>query len=289
VIAAVVAVAASISALPDASGARQLRTGTSRVVLAAVTDEQDRRLVDLGPDDFAVAEKGNEREIVSVYIADYPVVVLLDEGGDAGTDTLAIRAAAARFISRLGPRAIAISTLARPPAIVASFDDDRVVALDKLEKAFINPNSMLAPVEAVSNAARLIRETGAPFSAIIVISARPIESEQSAAPGLSQTIFEGGAFVHAVVRRPERAPAGRGQAGDLGSDLLRDLSDQTHGQHITVFSTASYSVALDRLADRLATEMMIEYLVPSGFPDTGDVRVGVKVPGARIRGLRVSK
>jgi hypothetical protein len=271
--------------------ATQVRAATSRVVLAAVTDAHDRRLVDLGPDDFAVAEKGSEREIFSVYIADYPVVVLLDEGGDDPTDTQAIRGAAGRFISRLGPRAVAISTLARPPAIAASFDDDRAAVLAKLEQASMSPTSTLAPVEAVSDAARLIRGTGAPFSAIVVISARPIDTDLPEAPGLSQAIFESGAFVHAVVRRaPERAaPAGRGYAGGLGEDLLRDLSDQTRGQYVTVFSTASYSVALDRLADRLATEMMIEYLVPSGSPSTEDVRVGVKIPGARIRGLGVSK
>jgi hypothetical protein len=34
--------------------------------------------------------------------------------------------------------------------------------------------------------------------------------------------------------------------------------------------------------------MMIEYVVPSGAP-RGDVRVGVKIPGARARGLGVSK
>ena len=288
--AVVVALATGIVGLLDASAATQVPAATSRVVLAAVTDAQDRRLGDLGPDDFAVAEQGSEREIFSVYVADYPVVVLLDEGADAETDLPAIRSAAARFVSRLGPRAVAISTLARPPAIVASFDDSRATVLARLERASINPASTLAPVEAVSDAARLIRDTGAPFSAIVVVSARPIETDLPAAPGLSQTIFESGAFVHAVVRRPERAsPAGSTYAGGLGEDLLRDLSDQTHGQHITVFSTASYSVALDRLADRLSTEMMIEYVVPPGSPSTEDVRVGVKLPGARIRGLGVSK
>ena len=196
-----------------------------------------------------------------------------------------------RFISRLGPRAVAISTLANPPAIVAAFEDDRAAALARLEHAAVNPTAMLAPIEAVSSAARLIGETGAPFSAIVVVSARPIDTSQPAAPGVSQTIFESGAFVSAVVRRaPETVPGGRGlSARPDDRDMLRDLSDQTHGQYISVFSPASYSVALDRLADRLATEMMIQYLIPSGDPSTADVRVGVKAPGARVRGLGVSK
>ena len=289
-IAAVIAIAAGLSAPLAASSEAQLKTAASRVVLAAVTDAQDRPLVDLGPDDLAVAENGSEREIVSVYIADYPVVILLDEGTTATSDVQAIRSAVVRFISRLGPRAVAVSTLSHPPAIVASFEDDRAAALARLEKAAINPTAVLAPIEAVSNAVRLIGETGAPFSAIVVVSARPIDTSQPAAPGLSQTIFESGAFVSVVVRRaPETASDGGGYSGRSGQDLLRDLSDQTHGQYITVFSAASYSVALDRLADRLATEMMIQYLIPSDAPGTADVRVGVKTPGARVRGLGVSK
>jgi hypothetical protein len=289
VITAVLAIAAGISAPLAASSEAQLKTAASRVVLAVVTDAQDRPLADLGPDDFAIAENGSEREIVSVYVADYPVVVLLDEGTTATKDVQAIRSAVVRFISRLGPRAVAISTLSNPPAIVASFEDDRAAALARLEGAAVNPTAMLAPLEAVSNAVHLIGETGAPFSAIVVVSARPIDTSQPAAPGLSQTIFESGAFVSVVVRRaPETAPGGRG-SGRADQDLLRDLSDQTHGQYITVFSAASYSVALDRLADRLATEMMIQYLIPPGAPSTADVRVGVKAPGARVRGLGVSK
>ena len=40
------------------------------------------------------------------------------------------------------------------------------------------------------------------------------------------------------------------------------------------------------LADRLAIELMIQYLVPAG-PKVGDVRVGVRMPGARVVGLGV--
>lgn len=267
-----------------------MRTAASRVVLAAVTDAQDRPLDDLGPDDFAIAEAGSDREIVAVYIADYPVVVLLDEGATSTNDAEAIRRAVMRFISRLGPRAVAIGTLARPPAIVAAFEDDRAAALARLEKARSDPTATLAPIEAVSNAARLIGDTGAPFSAIVVVSARPIDGSQPEAPELSRGIFESGAFVTAVVRRaPEATPGGAGYPGRGDQELLRDLSEQTRGQYLTVFSASSYSVALDRLADQLATQLMIQYLIPPEAPGTADVRIGVKIPGARVRGLGVSR
>lgn len=44
---------------------------------------------------------------------------------------------------------------------------------------------------------------------------------------------------------------------------------------------------LDRLADRLTSEMLIEYLVPVGSKPN-DVKVGVRIAGARVRGLGVA-
>jgi hypothetical protein len=71
------------------------------------------------------------------------------------------------------------------------------------------------------------------------------------------------------------------------ADLIRALTDQTHGQFMTIYSAASYQVALDRLADRLSAEMMIQYIVPKGAPGASDVKVGVRLPGARVHGLGV--
>jgi hypothetical protein len=47
-------------------------------------------------------------------------------------------------------------------------------------------------------------------------------------------------------------------------------------------------VALGNNAERLGTEMVVEFMVPAGQPP-GEVQVGVRIPGARVRGLRVSK
>ena len=67
---------------------------------------------------------------------------------------------------------------------------------------------------------------------------------------------------------------------------MRLVADQTRGQFTAIFAAPSYDAALDRLADRLAIELMVQYLVPPG-PKAGDVQVGVRVPGARVVGLGV--
>jgi hypothetical protein len=71
--------------------------------------------------------------------------------------------------------------------------------------------------------------------------------------------------------------------------MLRTLADRSGGRHLMIYSSASFQVALDQLADRLGRELLVEYLTPVGGADEGEVRVGVKVPGARVRGLGVAR
>jgi hypothetical protein len=185
---------------------------------------------------------------------------------------------------------VALGTLANPPAMLTAIEDERDTVLARLDRLTASPTSVLMPVEAVAAAARAVRESGSPFSAIVVVSAHRIDSAQPQNTRLLPDIFENNAIVHVVSRSaPATAPRGRAYAPRFEADLLRDLADQTRGQFTTVFSAPSYAVALNNLADRLASEMMVEYLVPPGPLSAGEVQVGVRVPGAQVRGLGVSK
>lgn len=262
----------------------------SRIVLASVTDGHNHPLIDLGPDDFVISENGEAREVISVYTADYPIIVLLDNSSDARSDLQAIRSAVTRFLSRVGQRFVALGTLANPPAILTGLDEDRAAVLSRLDRLTVSPTTVLMPIEAVAAAAQKVQENGSPFSGIVVVSARPIDSAQPQNTRLLPTIFDSHAIVHVISRSaPSTAPRGRAYAPRLEGDLLRDLADQTRGYFTTVFSAASYAVALNALGDRLASEMMVEYLVPPGPLPEGSVQVGVRVPGAHVRGLGVSK
>ena len=283
------ALTAALAAPPLAAALQLMEVG--RVVLAVVTDTRGRAIVDLELDDFVIEEDDKAQEVFGVRVADYPVTILLDNGLDARADFASLKAAAARFIARIGERAVALGTLANPPAMLSSFEDDRETALARIEDLQVSPTRVLMPLDAVALAAQHIQRTGTPFSAIVVIAARPIAATQPESIGLLRPIFESRAFVHAVIRQsPGTTPRGRGPLGAprLDGNLVRDLSEQTGGHYTTVFSAPSYAVALDRLADRMAGEVMVEYLV-AGADAPGNVRVGVRIPGARVRGLGVSR
>ena len=265
----------------------QPQIAASRIALVTAT-AGTRALVDLGVDDFVVEEGGAAREILDVHVADYPLVVLLDNGAETPGEIDAIREAAARFVSRVGERGVAVGTLADPAAMVASFDDDRATVLAEIRRVPAKPSSRLAPLDAVAGAVRMIHEIGSPFSAVVIISARAIAPSELGSADLLTEIVDSRAAVHVIARRapaaPEPDPSPQG-----APDVLGELATLTHGQYTTIYSPASYAIALDRLADRLAAEMMIQYLAPASGSSGADVRVGVKIPGAKVTGLGVSR
>ena len=151
-----------------ALGDPSTQAASSRVVLAAVVDNRNRPLVDLGADDFVVREADAPREIFAVRLADYPIVVLVDTGGNARGDFDTIRKAAARFVSRIGAaRPVAIGTLGDPPAMLTTFDDDRAKVTKAIDGLTVDASADSVLFQSVANAARVIHATGTPFSAIV--------------------------------------------------------------------------------------------------------------------------
>jgi hypothetical protein len=284
------AIAALLSLARVNAATAQLNQGTrtqtigTRVVLATVTDTGNRPLVELEPDDFVVDENGAPRDILSLRMADYPIVVLLDDTANSPGDRETLRAGAARFISRVGERPVAVGVLTAPTLLIASLADDRATVLDRLRRFAFTGGGTPLVLQAAANAAQLIRDTGSPFAAIVILSERPVTAAEASDREFLTAIASTGAPVHVVAQRSADSPP----SGAATDDVLRAVAEQTRGQYTAIFSSASFSIALDRLADRLSTEMMIEYMEPPGAT-AGDVRVGVRIPGARATGLGVSK
>jgi hypothetical protein len=283
-----------LSSSGSSSSALQ-QTGASRSALVTVADGRNRPLVDLGPDDFVIKEAGEPREILDVRPADYPVVVLIDTGAAARGDFEDIRRAVARFIGRLGQRPVAIGALGDPPAMITSFDDDRGRILQRLAGLSTNQSGDSVALAGAALAASTLRETGAAFSAIVVVSASPVDATRRSPEEMIGSILDSGAIVHVIVNRANRANLGAPRGADAGAagdtegrstQMLRTMTEQTHGEFMTIYSSESYPVALDRLSDHLASELLVEYLVPVGSKGS-DVQVGVRVLGARVRGLGV--
>lgn len=254
----------------------------ARVLLATVVDPGGRTMVDFGVDDFVVSEGSHNREVLDVHVADYPVALLLDDQAPAALWP-AMQAAAIRFIIRIGERPVMIATLSDDGQLISAPDAGRDMALERLRTFTPARGGTPTALAAIAGASRQLTATESPFLAVVVVSAGAIDAADPVRADLLPGIVTSGANVHVVEARQTTTAANAS-----GDDLLKVVADQTRGQYTTIYSSASFSIALDRLADRLAAELMIQYLVPPG-DRTGDAKVGVRRPGALVLGLGVSK
>jgi hypothetical protein len=259
------------------------QTGASRIALASVTDPRNRPLVDVSADDFVIQEAGVAREVLSVRPADYPIVVLVDTGNLATADFLLMQKAAAHFIERIGQRPIALGTFGGPPKMLTTFEDERQTVMARLNAIAVDASAGSLVMQGASVAAKMIRETGALFSCIVVLSATQADASQDTPDEMIASVIDSNATLHVIANRPGQTTA----SGQRSNPALRALAEQSRGEFTVIYSAASYQAALDRLADRLTGEMMIEYLVPVGSKPN-DVKVGVRIIGARVRGLGVA-
>lgn len=252
----------------------------SRILLATVTSGS-RAIIDIGIDDFVIEQGGSPGEVLDVHVADYPIVVLVDSGASSESEHSAILDAAARFVTRVGERPIGAGTLSNQSSMFASFDDERSDVLSKIRNVTASPTS--GPLEAIAEAVRTIERSESPFSAVVVISSQSVDPASLKSTDQLPSIISSRVPIHVIARREAGAP------GATTADALREVSDLTHGQYTTIYTPASYGIALDRLADRLATEVMVQYLVPPNVAAGSDVKAGVRIPGARVVGLGVSR
>jgi len=281
--AVVLSLLVAISSSSVAAQSADSQTGASRIALASVTDPRNRPLVDVSADDFVIQEAGVAREVLSVRPADYPIVVLIDTGNLASADFQLMQKAAAHFIERIGQRPIALGTFGGPPKLLTTFEDERQTVLARLSAMAVDASAASLVMQGASVAAKMIRETGALFSSIVVLSATQADASQETPDAMIASVIDSNATLHVIANRPGQTTA----SGQRSNPALRALAEQSRGEFTVVYSAASYQAALDRLADRLTGEMMIEYLVPVGSKPN-DVKVGVRIIGARVRGLGVA-
>ena len=139
------ATAVALSALSAGPNGFRAQTGASRFALAQVADQQGKAVVDIGVDDFVIQEAGAERDVLDVRVADYPIVLVVDNSRTALADFPSIRLALIHFVERLGPRPVGVITTGGNPKLVASFDDERSTLVERLgEQCGVGRNPTVA-------------------------------------------------------------------------------------------------------------------------------------------------
>jgi len=274
--------AAVLEAFAQRAPAAGPQHAITRHVLAAVQDDTGRPIVDIDLDDFVVREDDEERDVLSIQLADYPIVVVIDNGRSADRDFDAVRRATRRFIERVGHRPLAVVS-SDPPRVVATFDEERPRILDRIDR-LRKGGSTDGVFPGVVTAAQTIQQTGALFSAIVAVVTN---FGGTLPPDFPAPVLDSGASVHLVIQ--QKATGRATLAARQWADALTSLVDDTHGQVMTIYSPDSFQQALDREANQLATELMVEYVAPADSAPDSRVKIGVRLAGASVHFLGVAR
>lgn len=273
--------AAAVPAQNQATADTQ--TGASRFALVTVLDPRGKPVVDVGADDFVVQEAGAAREILSVRPADYPILLVIDTGRDARADFDLIKKAAERFIERLGPRPVGIVTAGATPKTMVDLEEERETVMTRLSELSADPDAGSAMLQAGALAAETALRNHLLFSAIVVLSSSVADASQGSPDPLLASLVDSNAILHVLAHRSVQTAG----SGSRPAAAIRAISEQSRGEYTIIYSAASFQSALDRLAERLTTELLVEYIVPVGSKPN-DVKLGVRLVGARVRGLGVA-
>ena len=205
--------------------------GSARTVLAAVVNGQGRPVVDVALDDVVVTEGNAARDVLDVHVADYPLVVVLDDRAGLASSIGAVTAAARRFIQRVGERPVALVRLSNGSHALATLEDERSAVLEKLAELKPGGDVQTDPLETIQLAAALLKATGAPFSAVIVVAAGPVDASALVRGELLPQIIDSGAAVHVVQAQSPGSGDARRSPGAPDLMRLRCRSDarSVHG------------------------------------------------------------
>jgi hypothetical protein len=258
----------------SASGARLTAAAmeaTTRTVYVTVTDGKGAPVPDLTAADFKVKEGGKDREVVKAGPATTKahLALMVEERLIADTQT---RIGLFEFVKRMnGVAEISLVTVGLRNNSLTPFVTDMNVVLKAINELSLNPQPTSNLTECISDMARTFDQQNVERPVMVVVAFSGGQAGATASSILN-TLRQSGATLFAVTF----AVAGSGNSSNLGTmgdesgreQVLGDGSKQSGGRRIEVVTTAAVSKSLQQVADDLAAQYQISYMLPDGVkPD----------------------
>jgi VWFA-related protein len=273
------------------SADRAVGAPITRTVYVVATDNKRAPVTDLKPDEFVVKEDGKTREVVKAELASDPlqVAIIVDDNG-----TGLFRAGIATFVQRLlGRNQFAISTVTGQVMRVTDFTSDvktlsEAITGLKARAGAPDGGQLLA---GISEAARdhTKRRAGRPIILALTVGGE----EHSTLPAhhvLDQLRDSGAAlYVTSVAPSALRGTAAVEKPADLLegplnlNEVLGDGSKQSGGRHDAIVAAAGIVAGLQLIAEELANQYVVSYVLPEGVKPNEKLNVTVKRRGVQVR------
>ena len=283
-------------ALPAAFGAgvsadRAAGAPITRTVYVVATDSKRVPVKDLKPDEFVVKEDGKIREVVKAQLATEPmqVCIIVDDNG-----TGLFRSGIAAFVQRLlGRNQFAIQTVTGQVMKVLDYSSD-VKALSeaitglKARAGAPDGGQLLAGISEAAN-----DQTRRKAIRPIILALTVGGEEHSTLPAhhvLNQIRDSGAAlYVTSVAPSALRGTAAVEKPADLLegplnlNEVLGDGSKQSGGRHDEIVAAAGIVAGLQLVAEELANQYVVSYVLPEGVKPSEKLNVTVKRRGVQVR------
>ena len=273
-------------AIAAAAPSAQQKAAASKTaqIYVSVVDGKGAAVPGLSLRDFSVREDGNAREVLKVEPATEPldVMLLVDDSQAATTYIPYLRDGLTRFVDRLqGKAKIGMVTMGERPTSVVEYTTD-VAALKKgIGRMFARPGSGAYLLEAVRDVSRGMQRRDGPRPVIVALTTEGVEFSNLQYERVIEEMRKADVTFHALaIGSP--APAVSDEMRNRGR-LLSEGTKETGGRRDQLLTPM---VIPDRM-DQLAGELLNQYLVTYGRPDTlippEKVQVTTTKPGLTAR------
>lgn len=265
------------------SGAAQA-DNRERTMFVSALNEKGEPVEGLGPDAFVVREDGQRREVLRVSRATETIdlALLADNSQAASQHITFLREGLSAFVTAMGGQhRIALISLAERPTIMVPYTTDSAQLMAGIGRFFPITGSGMTLLDGLYEASRGLRRKDSVRAVFVPVITDGVEFTSRYSKDVARELRESGIALHAV-------GIGRFSYSDEHSIREREfLLDEgpkaTGGQRISLLAPN----ALPAIMQRLARELLSQYKVVYGRPDTrygGNAEVSAGRPGLTVRG-----
>lgn len=254
-----------------------------RTVFVTVTAD-DAPVTDLSPADFVVKEGGKEREVTKAAPATAPMRLALavEERliGDAN-----VRMAIFEFMKSVVDRAqVSLIVIGLRNNVVVDYTSSLEALVNGINKLSLNPANESAVAEGVLDLSGRFMEQKPERPVIVVVSFSGGQAGVASRTVLDK-LRDSGAQMYSVTLAGATATGPLGTLSDQSGreQVLGDGPKQSGGRRIEVTATGAMARAFKQIANDLASQYAITYVLPEGVKPDRRFNVSVKRRGVSVR------
>jgi hypothetical protein len=260
------AFASLVSFLPGLSQAQQEDVFAVRTILASVTDGEGAPVSGLGAEDFSLAERGIDRDIVEVEVDEQQTEILLmvDTSIAFYGEVQPLRQAVESFIGAVTPQnMMSLYEFGGRPNLMAGPADDAGTLLSAVGKLYARQQDASYLLDAIVETGRELegeeREEGNPV-VVVIVTGMGTEFSNNTHLRAREVGERSGAVYHVVVFDSSRATTRDFVRRAEIEGALTHLAEKTGGTFERVLSTTIIRKELERVARELGPRYRVSFL-----------------------------